>query len=125
MALVQTATVTGLNTFTFSVPNTDAYTVQGTLEIPDIVPGMSAYGAGGGAGTGTGGGPQVNSQVVVTIKQNSTTLQTTSAGARGFIVGVNASAGDIISVILSSSLSQDQQLNAIKCTIAISEGEAL
>jgi hypothetical protein len=125
MAFVQVTTVTGLREFDFIVPNTDGYTVQGTLQLPNIVPAMSAYGAGAGAGTGTGGGPQVNSQVVATIKQNSSTLYTTNAGDRGFLVNVNASAGDIISVILSSSLAQDEQPEAVSCTIAISEGQPI
>jgi hypothetical protein len=122
---VQTTTVTGLKTFTFTLPNTDSYTIQGSLQTPDIVPSMTAYGAGGGAGTGTGGGPLVSSQVAIVIKQNATTIFTSSAGAAGFMVGVNATAGDVISVILSSSLAQDNQLNAVQCTIGISEGLAL
>ncbi len=124
MALVQTTTVTGLQTFVFSVPNTDSYTIQGTLQIPNIVPSVTT-GPGGGAGTGAGGGPQVNSQVVTTVKHNTTTLYTSNPGDRGFMIGTAAAAGDTISVILSSSLPQDQQPQAIQCTIAISEGEAL
>jgi len=122
MALVQSGTFTGLQEFDFVAPSTDSYTIQGTIQAPNIVPGMSAYGAGGGAGTGTGGGAQVASQVVAVVKLNSSTKYTSNAGDRGFSVGINATAGDTIKVILSSSLAQDEQLNAIQCTIAISEG---
>ena len=125
MSLIQTTTVSGLQEFDFNAPSTDTYTVQGTLELPNIVPAMSAYGTGGGAGTGTGGGAQVASQVVTVVKKNSTTLYTSNAGDRGFMVGVTATAGDTIKVIFSSSLAQDEQLNAMKCTIAIYEGESL
>jgi hypothetical protein len=124
MALIQSTSVTGLQEFDFVVPSTDAYTVQGTLQLPNIVPSAS-QGAGGGAGTGTGGGAQINSQVVTVVKLNASTKYTSAAGDRGFMVGINATAGDTIKVILSSSLAQDQQPNAVQCTIAISEGLAL
>lgn len=124
MSLVQSATVTGLQEFDFVAPSTDAYTVQGTIQAPCIVP-SATQGAGGGAGTGTGGGAQIASQVVTVVKLNSSTKYTSNAGDKGFIVGINATAGDTIKVILSSSLAQDNQPNAIQCTIAISEGLAL
>lgn len=124
MALVQLASVTGLQEFDFVVPSTDQYTIQGTLQLPNIVP-SALQGAGGGAGTGTGGGAQVNSQVVTVIKLNNTTKYTSTAGDRGFLTGVSATAGDTIKVIFSSSLAQDKQLNAMQCTIAIHEGEAI
>jgi len=120
--LVQTSTVTGLNTFVFSCPQSDNYMIQGTLQLPNIDPAASP-GAGAGAGTGTGGGPQVSSQVVTVVKHGSSTIYTSNAGDRGFLIGLNASAGDTISVILSSSLAQDEQPNAVQCTIAISQGE--
>ena len=122
MGLVQTTTVTGLNTFIFNCPDTTQYNVQCTLQLPNIVPAVSTYGSGGGAGTGTGGGPQVNSQVVTVIKHNSSTVLTSNAGDRGVMTNIQATAGDTISVILSSSLAQDEQSQAIQCTIAISEG---
>lgn len=121
MALVLTTTMTGLQEFDFYAPSTDSYTVQGTIQAPNVVP-AGTQGAGGGAGTGTGGGAQVNSQVLTVIKLNSTTKYTSTAGDRGFSTVVNATAGDTIKVILSSSLAQDNQPQAIQCTIAISEG---
>jgi hypothetical protein len=124
MSLVQSASFTGLNTVILNCPNTDVYTIQGSLQLPNIVPSPLA-GPGGGAGTGSGSGPQVNSQVVTVIKHNSTTVYTSNAGDRGFITGITATAGDTISVILSSSLAQDEQLNAAQVTIALYEGESI
>jgi hypothetical protein len=124
MQLIQSATVQGLNTYVCTLPNTDSYTVRGTLQLPNIVPSAS-QGAGGGTGTGTGGGPQVASQVVTVVKHNSSTVYTSNAGDRGFIVGFSATAGDTVSLIMSSSLSQDQQPNAVQLTFSIDEGEAL
>ena len=121
MSLNLSTTVTGLGTTVIGIPNTDVYTVQCTLQLPNIVPSASP-GAGGGAGTGTGGGPQVNSQVVTVIKHNTTTLYTSNAGDRGAMIGFSASAGDTLSIILSSSLLQDEQTNAVQCTIAVYEG---
>jgi hypothetical protein len=124
MQLIQSATVQGLNTYTYTLPNTDSYTVRGTLQLPNIVP-SALQGPGGGAGTGTGGGIQVASQVVTVVKHNNTTLYTSNAGDRGFLVGFPATAGDTVSFIMSSSLSQDQQPNAVQLTFTIDEGEAL
>jgi hypothetical protein len=123
MAFLAVTTVTNLGETDISVPTTDQYSVRVSLQLPNIVPAMSAYGAGGGAGTGTGGGPQVNSQVVTVIKQNSTTKYTSNAGDRGIgPLVLSCSASDIIKVITSSSLAQDNQPQAIQVTIAISEG---
>lgn len=122
MALTQSTSVTNLQTHTITIPTTDVYNFQGTLTLPNIVP-TATQGAGGGAGTGTGGGPQVASQVVVTIKQNGSTIYTSNAGDRGFCLnGVSCTANDVITIQRSSSLSQDQQPQAIRMTLAVSEG---
>jgi hypothetical protein len=125
MPLVQTTTVTGLQEFDFIVPTTDAYTIQGTLEVPFVVPTAAQGPGGGGIGTGSTPGLPTPSQIVTVVKQNSTTKYTSNPGDKGFLTGINATAGDTIKVIFSSSQIQDEQLNAMKCTIAISEGEAL
>lgn len=115
-------TVTNLGETDITVPATDQYTVQVTLQLPNVVP-SATTGPGGGAGTGTGGGPQVNSQVVTTIKQNTTTIQTSAAGSRGIgPLTLQCTPGDVIKVITSSSLSQDQQPQAVQATITVSEG---
>jgi hypothetical protein len=114
-------TVTNLGETDIVVPTTDNYIIQCTLQLPNVVPSATA-GAGGGAGTGTGGGPQLNSQVVTVVKQNSTTRYTSNAGDRGFITQISCTAGDTIKVITSSSLSQDQQPQAVQVTITVTEG---
>lgn len=118
----QTLTATNLGTTTLNILNTDIYNVNVTLQIPNVVP-TATQGTGGGAGTGTGGGTQIASQVVTTIKQNGSTIGTSAAGSKGLtLAGVSCTAGDTITVALTSSLSQDQQPNAVQATIALSEG---
>lgn len=124
MSFIQSETSTNLATHTVIIPTTDVYSFQGTLTLPNIVP-TPTPGAGGGAGTGANPAitQQVNSQVVVTINQNGTPILTTQAGARGFYLpAVSCTAGDVITFVRTSSLSQDEQLNAIRMTLAISEG---
>lgn len=118
----KSASFSGLTTSTVTVTTTGNYSIQGTLTLPSS-DGSALTGPGGGAGTGTGAGPRIPSQVVTTIKQNLTTLFTTVAGSKGFcLVSVPLTAGDVISFVTTSSLSQDQQPNAVRLTIAISEG---
>jgi len=120
---VSNITVTGLQEFDFIVPTTDTYNVAGTLQLPtNLVPTAASGSGGGGIGTGSVPGLPIPSQVVVVVKVNSTTKYTSNAGDRGFFIGVQATAGDTIKVTLSSSLAQDEQLNATQCTISISEG---
>jgi len=121
MPYTQSTTVTDLATHTITIPTTDTYNFAGTLTLPNIVTAATA-GAGGGAGTGTGG-VFVPSQVVITIKQNGTTIYTGAAGALGFALnGVSCTAADVITIIRSSSLAQDEQPNAIRMTLSVSEG---
>lgn len=124
MAININATINGLTTNVFGLPNTDVYTISGTLELPPVIP-TASQGPGGGAGTGTGGGPISPSQVVVVVKHNASTVYTGNPGDKGFLTGFAATAGDTVSVILSSSQGLDNQLNRVKCTVSIFEGEAL
>lgn len=122
MAFDKTASFSGLTTSTVTVPTTDLYNFVGTLTLTKN-DGSATQGAGGGAGTGTGAPQPVPSQVVVTIKQNSSTIFTTTAGDQGFALrAVVCTAGDVISFITTSSLSQDQQPNAVRLTVATSQG---
>lgn len=115
-------TVTNLGVTTLNIQNTDIYNVNVTLQIPTGVPAPTA-GAGAGAGTGTTTGGLVPSQVVTTIRQNGSTIGTSTAGAKGLtLAGISCTAGDTITVTLTSSLSQDQQPQAVQATIALSEG---
>ena len=121
MAFNQSTTVTNLQALTITIPTTDTYQIQGTLSLTNQVT-AATQGAGGGAGTGTGG-TKVISQVVVTIKQNGTTIYTGQTGAEGFsLPALSCTAGDVITITPSSSLAQDQQPQAIKMTVQVSEG---
>lgn len=99
-------TFTGLGTFVvFTAQTTDLYQIIGTLTVPSI-----------SKGDGT------NSQVVVVIKQNSSTIYTGSAGAEGFAIAAQLTATDVVSIVLTSSASVDQPINTVKTTLTITEG---
>lgn len=122
MSYQQLTSLSNLATHTITIPTTDTYTFQGTLTLPNLEP-SATQGPGGGAGTGTGGGSVVDSQVVITIKQNGTTRYTSQPGDRGFVLqGLSCTAGDVITIQRSSSLAQDQQPNAIRLTLMVYEG---
>jgi hypothetical protein len=122
MSYTNTTSLTNLATHTITIPTTDTYSFQGTLTLPNLIP-TAIQGPGGGAGTGTGGGTLVPSQVVVTIKQNGTTIFTSNPGAMGFCLpAVQCTAADVITIQRSSSLPQDQQPQAVRMTLAVSEG---
>jgi len=119
----QTVTATGIGTIiTINIPTTDIYSIVGTVQAPSLVT-AATQGPGGGAGTGTGGS-QSNSQIVVTVKQNGTTKYTSAAGDRGFALpALSCSAADVLTIVTSSSLAQDNQPQAIQVTVAVSEGQ--
>jgi hypothetical protein len=122
MPFSSTQSVTNLGTTTVNLPNTDIYSLVGTLTLTSNA-GSASTGPGGGTGTGAVATPLTVSQVVTTVKQNGTTILTTAAGATGFsIPALVATAGDVITVITTSSLPQDQQPQAIKMTLAVSQG---
>lgn len=119
---LQNSSFTGLNTYSVTIPSTDAYNFQGTIQSTQY-PQSPTAGPGGGAGTGSGGGPNIASLVVVTIKKNGSTIFTSNAGAQGFCLNaVQCVANDVIAFQLSSSLAQDQALNAVQMTLSVSEG---
>jgi hypothetical protein len=99
--------IAGLGTFTLmQAPAADIYTVAGTLTLPGIPKGDPAV-----------------SQVVVVIKQNGSTIYTGQSGAAGFMVQTQCAINDVISMVLSSSLAEDNALNAVKTTVSVFEGE--
>jgi hypothetical protein len=121
---IKNTTHEGLGTLTVTIPTTDLYMIQGTITHPNLVP-TPVAGPGGGAGTGTSpnGTVEVPSQVVLTINQNGSPVYTSQAGAQGFnIAALNCAAGDLITFVRTSSLPQDEQLNAVRMTLSISEG---
>lgn len=120
---MQSLTSEGLRTTTVNIPETGLYNLQGTLTLTKN-DGSATQGPGGGAGTGTGAPQPVPSQLVTTIRQNGgSPLLTTQPGAQGFcLIAVNCTAGDVITVATTSSLVQDEQPNAVRLTLAVSEG---
>jgi hypothetical protein len=99
-------TTQGLGTIaTAQASTTDIYRVSGKITLPTIIQGSPAP-----------------SQVVVTINVNGSPVYTGLAGAEGFRANPACSAGDIITVVLTSSAPTDAALNVIKSTISISEG---
>lgn len=122
MSYQQLTSLSNLATHTIIIPTTDTYTFQGTLTLPNLEP-SATQGPGGGAGTGVGGGPTVDSQVLVTIRQNGTQVYLGHPGDRGFLLqALQCTAGDVITIQRSSSLAQDQQINSIRMTLMVSEG---
>lgn len=120
--LSQSASWQGLNTFTFTAPTTDTYSIIGTVT-PQKYSGSVTQGAGGGAGTGSGSTAETPSQVLITINKNGSPVYTGTAGKQGFAInGISLAANDVITIVPTSSLSQDKQPNAVRMTIAISEG---
>jgi hypothetical protein len=97
----QNYTIAGLETAAFYVPLAGLYTLSGKINLP--------------AARDTG----IASNVVTTVKQNSTTIFTSTAGAPGFSIPFNAAAGDEVQVILSSSTPEDEVLNAVNATISL------
>lgn len=100
-------TLNGLGTFSlFTAPSTPAtgfYFVDGQLTIPDLSTGSTA-----------------NSACLATIKVNGTGAYTGVAGAKGFQTNLTLSAGDAVTVVLSSSAAVDAPLNVIKGVVSIS-----
>lgn len=119
---VQNSSFTGLQAYTLNIPETNQYSIIGTIA-SHSADGSATQGPGGGAGTGSGASPRVPSQVIVTIRQNGSTIFTSLAGQQGFALpALNCAAGDVITFTLSSSLAADQQINAIRMTLSVSEG---
>jgi hypothetical protein len=118
----QSSTFNGLSVYTFVVPTSDTYYIDGKMQLPNSDPSAS-QGPGGGAGTGIGGGPRSPSQVVMTIRQNGSAVLISQPGAYGFILAnLPCTAGDVLTFTTTSSAPQDQQPNSIRVTLAISEG---
>lgn len=91
------AVISGLGTSTMSVASARPYALTGSLSLPGISKGDTA-----------------NSQVVTVIKQNASTIFTSTAGAEGLNLTIYTAAGDVISVITSSSAAIDKSLNVVK-----------
>jgi hypothetical protein len=99
-------TFTGLGTFPMPIPVTPPNSflnIKGKITLPNIIEGATA-----------------NSQVVVTMNINGgAAFYTGMPGAEGFETGTVAIAGNILNIILTSSLPSDQGLNVIKTTVSL------
>jgi hypothetical protein len=96
-----TNSLNGLQTTTlFTAPTTGSYFVNGQLTLPVL----RDVGPSGGGG----------SQVVAVVKDAATTVYTGIAGATGFQTTFTATAGDVITLVLSSAAAPDQLLNAVR-----------
>lgn len=68
------------------------------------------------------------SGLVLMIKQNGTTMATSTApsatqGAVDTLTLLNCAQGDVITVVISSSVPIDQQLNTVKTIIVLRQGQ--
>lgn len=108
-AYSQNFSISGLETLTVVLPVAGQFTLSGKLKLPRLSqtdptdPNYSSY----------------PSAVVATIKQNGTTIFTSTAGSDGFSIPVSAASQDTFTVQLSSSEAQDEVLNAVSAVISI------
>lgn len=117
------SSISGLRAHTVNIPTTDQYAIQCTLTTPSAQSPAATQGPGGGAGTGTGGPPKIPSQVVMTVRQNGSTVYTSAPGDTGLVIpALQCTASDVITVTMTSSLASDQALNSVRMTCAVSEG---
>lgn len=103
----QNVTLAGLNSYSVSVPSAVPYVFDFKVLLPTIVD----------------GGGQSSVVMTITNTTQSVTIFTGTAGAQGGRVAYGgAVANDVIQFALSSGASADAGLNAVKTTIAISQG---
>lgn len=107
MAFNQNLTSVGLTTLTLTVPETDSLCfVEGNITLPTL----------------TDDGSTAPSSVIVTVKQNGSTIYTGLAGAQGFRTTFSGTLADTITVAFTSALATDAALNAVKSTIQFGSG---
>ena len=101
--IMQTKTLTSLDTYNHTVGTTSLYTVG--IRLTEVPP----------------------SGLIITIQQNSSTIvQSVAPASSQQVINLrtllNCTSGDIISIILASSNSNDATLNNIKGTLQITPG---
>ena len=101
--IMQTKTLTSLDTYNYTVGTTSLYTVG--IRLTEVPP----------------------SGLIITIQQNSSTIvQSVAPASSQQVINLrtllNCTSGDIISIILASSNSNDATLNNIKGTLQITPG---
>jgi hypothetical protein len=103
------------------VNDTSNYVVNVTNTVPTI-PTTGNTGSGAGSQPVLTSTPALSSSLVTTINHNGSAVYTSNAGDRSAYAQINATAGDTITVVTSSSNSADQANNTVKSTISVSEG---
>jgi hypothetical protein len=101
--IMQTKTLTRLDTYNYTAETTSLYTVG--IRLTEVPP----------------------SGLIITIQQNSSTIvQSVAPASSQQVINLrtllNCTSGDIISIILASSNSNDATLNNIKGTLQITPG---
>jgi hypothetical protein len=105
----QNFAISGLETLTVVMPLAGLFTLSGKIKLPRLSqtdptdPNFLTY----------------PSAVVATIKQNGSTIFTTTAGSDGFSIPLLAASQDSITVALSSSSAQDEVVDAVSAVVSI------
>lgn len=105
----QNFAISGLETLTVVMPVAGLFQLSGKIKLPRLAasdasdPNFLSY----------------PSAVVVTIKQNGSTIFTGQAGADGFSIPLLTALKDSITVQLSSSAAEDAVLNAVSAVVSI------
>lgn len=108
-AYSQNFTISGLETLTIVMPVAGNFTLSGKIKLPRLSqsdptdPNFLNY----------------PSQVVATIKQNGSTIFTSTAGSDGFSIPILAASQDSFTVQLNSSAAEDNVLNAVSAVISL------
>lgn len=100
----QSGELAGLSTYTVTAPTAGFYSVDWKNSIQRL----------------SQGGLQ--SSLVTTIVQNSSTVYTSTAGADGGHFDLSCAVGDTINLTTASSAPADTGLNSVKTQVAISSG---
>ena len=117
---IVSTSMTGLQTFTLSCPNSDNYIVNVTNTLPIAQSGN--VGSGAGSQPTQSSIPALVSSLVTTINHNGSAVYTSPAGAKAAYTQITCTAGDTITIVTSSSSSNDSAINAVRSLIQISEG---
>lgn len=105
----QNFTISGLETLTVVMPVAGNFTLSGKISLPRLSqtdptdPNYLAY----------------PSDVVATIKQNGSTIFTSTAGSDGFSIPILAALKDSFTVQLSSAAAEDNVLNAVSAVVSL------
>lgn len=103
----QNLTMTGLNSYSVSVPTAGPYFVKGKISLPTI----------------SNGGGQSLCVATITNRTGPTTVYTGLPGAEGFYVDTPCAANDVLTITFSSSAPADQPPNVIKAVVSVGSGQ--